>query len=121
MRQPDLHYDGPLTKEFITGLQDRILQAIRDMKAFVPPDSDAGWEVCRRNWVNSFEYAGLRCAAILTKLDFDLQEYKAEEDHKCIDITLCILRDFEEAKALNFENPHFPGLMNSEAKHGSSD
>lgn len=52
------------------------------------------------------------CTAILTKLDFDMQEHRTDEDRKCLSITLCILRDFDEAKALNFENPDFPGLMN---------
>jgi hypothetical protein len=102
-KQPDLHHEGPLTVEFVEGLSHRLAQAIADMKAFVPPDADPGWEICKRNWLNSFEYAGLRCAAILTKLEFGFQEHRQEEDHKCIDITLCILRDFDEAKALNFQ------------------
>lgn len=105
--QPDLHHEGPLTKELIHDLQDKILSAIREVKAFVPPDNEPiqdEWEWCKDNWVNALEYAGLRCAAILTKLDFNI-EHRQDEDHKCVDITLCILRDFENAKALGFQLP----------------
>ena len=30
--------------------------------------------------------------------------HREDEDHKCIDITLCILRDFEHAKSKDFIN-----------------
>lgn len=107
MFQPDLHHEGPLTVELIHDLQDKILTAIREVKSFNPASNEViqdEWEWCRDNWVNALEYAGLRCAAILVKLERNIQ-HREEDDHKCIDITLCILRDFENTKTLGFQLP----------------
>ena len=107
MNQPDLHHEGPLTIELVNGIMDKLKVAMDEITAYTPSDARLGdtdyeWENCKSNWTQTFQYAGIRCAAILTKLECDV-EYRLEDDHKCIDIALCILRDFEAAKANGFE------------------
>lgn len=102
MNQPDLHHEGPLTVELVRGLMDKLKVALDEIVAFVPPDADIEWVFCKNNWAKALQYAGIRCAAILTKLECNI-EYRLEDDHKSIDITLCILRDYEAAKARGFE------------------
>ena len=76
MTQPDLHYDGE--------------------------DDELDWELCRWNWTRQVEYALMRLAAISTKLEFGMESHREDEDRKCIDIMLCIIRDYEQAKAARF-------------------
>jgi hypothetical protein len=102
LKQPDLHHEGELTAEFVVDLLAKIKVALDQLILFEPPDMDVEWILCKANWAESLRYAGLRCAAIASKLECGVV-YQPEDDRKCIDITLCILRDFEEAKAKGFE------------------
>jgi len=101
MNQPNLHHEGPLTVELVSGLMNKAKLAMDEIIAFEPPDEDIEWVICKGNWAKQLQYAGIRCAAILTKLEMNI-EHRLKEDHKCIDITLCILRDYEAAKAKNW-------------------
>lgn len=102
--QPNIHYDGPLTQEYIQDLLDKLSVALTDVREFKPTDlpdnlSQPEWIWCQANWIDTLQYAGLRCASISTKMPFTELN---DDDRKCIDITLCILRDFAEAKSLKF-------------------
>lgn len=103
MKQPDVHHEGPVTAETVQGIMDRLTANIADVKAYQPPDEDfaAGWSVCQNNWVEAMQYAGLRMAAIHTKMEFDFETTDA--DRKCVDIALSILRDYDTAKAVGFD------------------
>lgn len=101
MNQPDLHHEGSLTIELVSELMNKLKVALDDVVAFVPPDADVEWVFCKRNWAEKLLDAGLRCAAILIKLEHKI-EHRLKDDHKSVDITLCILRDYEAAKAKGF-------------------
>ena len=99
-KKPDLHYEGELTKEFIDDLLSKIRVAIHYLEN---KQGSEDWENCKYNWLESLKYAALRCVTIQIKLDKNIV-HREDEDHKCIDITLCILRDFEHAKSKDFIN-----------------
>jgi uncharacterized protein (DUF433 family) len=102
--QPDLHHEGPLTLELIEGLLEKLIAAHRELIDFRPTsDPYRNWEDCKNNWFESLHQARLRCAAIIAKLKIGI-DYRSEEDHKCVDIMLCILRDFEFAKSVGFRS-----------------
>lgn len=101
-KEPDLHHEGPLTTDLVHDLLTKIKVALDEIVKFNPPDLDVEWVICKANWAESLRYAGLRCAAIVTKLEHGFT-HDADSDRKCIDITLCILRDFEAAKIKGFE------------------
>jgi hypothetical protein len=106
LAQPDIHYTEPLTEEFIRGLMDEILTTINELKTIevlhMNRLAQREWELCRQAWEDNLRYAGIRCAAIVTKLITGCADHRADEDRKCIDITLCILRDYKVAKQNNF-------------------
>ena len=100
-RQPDLHHEGPLTTGLIKGLLDKLKIAVDETTAFEPV-KDSDWEICQSNWERELRYAGMRMAAIYAKLSNGIDDFRADDDRKCVDITLCILRDFEVAKSKGF-------------------
>ena len=110
MKQLDIHYEGEITPIFIDGLLSEIRSAIHDLENH-PRDIawQAGldepiskWEKCKSNWLETLKYAALRCVAIQIKFEHNCQDHRSDEDRRCIDITLCVLRDFESAKLKNF-------------------
>lgn len=105
MKQPDLHHEGPLTVELVSGLMDKLKLASDEIAAIEFPadeyENNLLWAISKSKWLEILQYAGIRCAAIVTKLELDI-EHRLDEDHKCIDITLCILRDYEAAKSKGF-------------------
>ena len=102
MIQPDLHHEGPLTTELLSGLMDKIKSSLDEIVIWENPNPDADWRICQGKWVEVLQEAGLRSTAIFVKLSQGI-EYRLESDHKSVDIILCILRDYEEAKAKGFE------------------
>lgn len=107
LRQPDLHHEGPITEEFVQDLISKLGVCTQEVLEFVPDHSDmvlGEWVSCQANWVDQLLYAEQRCNTVLLKVKHQNKE-KPEDDRKVIDITLCILRDFAEAKSLNFIQP----------------
>lgn len=92
--QPDLHYDGPITLEYLSDLKGKIQTAIKELKNINLSDTEE-WFACQEDWLDSLHRALRECSDIQVE---NLFEY----DRKRIDITLCVLRDFEEAKSFNF-------------------
>ena len=108
--KPDLHHEGPLTLDLIDGLLNQLKTAQHEITEFNPPSLSEGdwimddeWILCKAAWLKNIKYAGMRMAAIHAKLSVGIGDYRAEDDRKCVDITLCILRDFEEAKSKGFD------------------
>jgi len=104
--QPDIHYDGKITTEFILDLIQKLKTALgainRHDYSFMQENDfrKIDWLICRSKWQEILQYAETRCAAILLKIENEYQS--SEYDHKCVDITLCILRDFDFAKSQDF-------------------
>ena len=104
-KQPDIHYEGEITVEFIDDLLSKIRVAVHfleNQEIHLPQRDQTRWEDCKYNWLEILKYAAIRCVAIQVKLEHGMESHRADEDHKCIDITLCVLRDFENAKLKNF-------------------
>lgn len=103
-RQPDLHHEGPITSEVVSELIQKLKTAYEEVRDFKPEIDNiphpAEWVYCQANWMESLEYAGLRCNTVLMKITHN-KEADAD-DRKCVDISLCILRDFADAKQQNF-------------------
>lgn len=109
IRQPDLHYEGPLTAEAVGEIQKRLeacFEEVKTMPAVCPQCGEIceGWLTCVRNWHNTLRYACLRLVAIKINLEYGLEAEGGRwpDVHKCLDISLCIERDYKEAKAKNF-------------------
>lgn len=100
LKQPDIHYLGELTEEYVNDLTGRINVALVEIESLSINDKD--WNRCKNSWIESLKYAGLRCVAIGIKAKYGMTAHREDEDRKCIDITLSILRDLEEAKLKNF-------------------
>lgn len=96
--QPDIHYDGPITLEYTTDLIAKLNSAIQHIKSCDFPDLT--WIVCKQDWIQTVQEALVRCDVIKLKIkeNFNL----SESDRKCIDISLCILRDFHLASSTDF-------------------
>ena len=100
MRQPDLHHEGPLTVELLNDLMNKIKSSLDEIVSLENPNPH--WSTCKGLWVETLQEAGLRSTAIFVKLSQGI-EYRLEDDHKSVDIILCILRDYEDAKAKGFK------------------
>lgn len=66
--QPDIHHEGPITIEVVSGLVEKLKTALTEIREFQPekiPDLDQSivseWIYCQSNWIETIEYAGLRC------------------------------------------------------------
>lgn len=102
MKQPDLHHEGPLTLELVSGLMDQISSALFKISTFTPEQPDKDWQDCKNKWIDVLNDCGLGCTAVFVKLSNNI-EHRLKDDHKIVDNTLCVLRDFEIAKSVNFE------------------
>lgn len=108
--KPDLHHDGPITVELIDGLIEQMTERAGQLPLdmFVEGRLDKEWPDTRTNWLSQFDYAKGR----LREVRDAVTGGKSILDHyhgTIIDICLCVVRDFDRAKALNFTNPDFKG------------
>lgn len=107
MLQPDLHHEGPVTSKVVDDLLKKLETALNEIKEYEPvfdeTFSPQEWSLCKANWAEVISYAGLRCSTIFAKAKHEVEI--SEDDRKCIDITLCILRDFDDAKEKQFTKP----------------
>ena len=108
--RPDLHHEGEISVEMIDGLieqmTDRAGQLPLDIHVGGRPDPE--WPATRTNWLSQFDYAKRR----LREVRNDFTGGKSILDHyhgEIVDICLCIVRDFDRAKSLNFVNPEHKG------------
>jgi hypothetical protein len=102
MNQPDLHHEGPLTLELVSDLLDKVKIALDEISVFVPEKPDKDWQNCKNKWIDILVDCGLGCTAVFVKLSNNI-EHRLKDDHKIVDNTLCVLRDFSIAKSANFE------------------
>lgn len=108
MKQPDLHHDGPITVEMIDELIGQMNERAGELPLdmFVEGRLDPEWPDTRNNWLSQFDYAKGR----LREVRADVEGGKSILDAyhgKIVDISMCIVRDFDRAQNLNFTNPDF--------------
>jgi len=104
IKQPDLHHEGPITAE----LCDELIGKLDGFGEQMPLDRSGfpDWDVCRNNWIDAASYAKRR----LREVKRDLESSRPMLPHyhgRIVDCALCVVRDFNAAKALDFKNPDF--------------
>lgn len=105
LAQPDLNFEGEITSEAVKEMDGKLEAIEKDMQERKSGSQD--WQFCRMNWLSQIGYARLRLHAIVAKLKYGVESHRAEEDRKCMSIMLCILRDYEVARKIDFWKPDY--------------
>lgn len=103
MKQPDLHYHGPLSLDYLDALGNKIQAAIDTLPEIVAEGvgDQFAWEMCRQNWLDTLAHARRKLSRVYASRLGGVPMSEADS-RKVVDICLCILRDLEVAKTKGF-------------------
>lgn len=110
-QQPHKHHEGPITVELCEGLMKDFAQMGQDVPWTAPEvpglfETEDEWYVCRKHWLQQFEYASLRLQEIIDDIDMGAP-LRPSLHGKIVDICLSIKDDFEHACLENFVKPEY--------------